>query len=337
MSSWLTSTNAKEIGTLYLIFAVFAGMRIIMPALYLVICWECYKNKIPIKILLELGENFYSNSLSAVYLILRDFTQDNLKSLKSFKSLFLSQYYFFNSIMYYLFEEIKHKGILLFAVSRSITNIILNSNVKEQNNLNTTIHIKSQLGYYLAGLIESDGTIVTPSLSSSNTPKISIIFNTKDATLASHLVSVLGYGSIQKSGSESAVNLVIRNKAGIIDLLSLINGKFITPKISSLHNLIDWVNNTPTYKLLVEGELEKLPIDTSDFSLAKKNNAWLSGFSEGDSTFQIRLTEGIKYNHVATTYEISQGRLNLELLENYKKIIEDIANLFLGSLNVVYF
>ena len=26
MSSWLTSTNAKEIGTLYLIFAVFAGM-----------------------------------------------------------------------------------------------------------------------------------------------------------------------------------------------------------------------------------------------------------------------------------------------------------------------
>ena len=26
MSNWLTSTNAKEIGTLYLIFAVFAGM-----------------------------------------------------------------------------------------------------------------------------------------------------------------------------------------------------------------------------------------------------------------------------------------------------------------------
>ena len=26
MSKWLSSTNAKEIGTLYLVFAVFAGM-----------------------------------------------------------------------------------------------------------------------------------------------------------------------------------------------------------------------------------------------------------------------------------------------------------------------
>ena len=37
MSSWLSSTNAKEIGTLYLIFAVFAGIKI-MLALYLSIC-----------------------------------------------------------------------------------------------------------------------------------------------------------------------------------------------------------------------------------------------------------------------------------------------------------
>jgi heme/copper-type cytochrome/quinol oxidase subunit 1 len=43
MSSWLSSTNAKEIGTLYLIFAVFAGMFskiFIMPAINLAICWE---------------------------------------------------------------------------------------------------------------------------------------------------------------------------------------------------------------------------------------------------------------------------------------------------------
>jgi hypothetical protein len=38
----------------------------------------------------------------------------------------------------------------------------------------------NQLGYYLAGLIESDGSILTPKLNSENRPTISIIFNIKD-------------------------------------------------------------------------------------------------------------------------------------------------------------
>ena len=83
----------------------------------------------------------------------------------------------------------------------------------------------SQLGYYLAGLIESDGTIIVPKEGSSNTPKIDIVFNIKDKPLALHIKQVLDYGSIQENGN--AVNLVIRSKMGILDLVSLINGKFL--------------------------------------------------------------------------------------------------------------
>ena len=93
-----------------------------------------------------------------------------------------------------------------------------------------------------------------------------------------------------------------------------------------MYKLIDWVNDSKTYSSLIENTLEKLPLDNSKL----ESNAWLSGFSEGDSSFQIRETEGIKYNHVSTTYEISQSRQNVTLLFSYKPIMLNIANLFLA-------
>ena len=129
----------------------------------------------------------------------------------------------------------------------------------------------TQLGYYLSGLLESDGTLVVPNSLSKDRPKISIVFNIKDLPLALHLKSTLGYGSIQKDENKSAINFVIRNKSGIIDLLSLINGKFRTPKISQLHLLIDWVNKNPRYSSLInEGytrsAMDKLPLDNSSLN-----------------------------------------------------------------------
>lgn len=85
-SRWLSSTNAKEIGTLYLIFAVFAGIQkllfTIMLAVYLALCWETLHklNIKPVLTVLKIGKILYLKGLSAVKdkFLLRDFTQDNL-------------------------------------------------------------------------------------------------------------------------------------------------------------------------------------------------------------------------------------------------------------------
>lgn len=180
MSSWLSSTNAKEIGTLYLIFAVFAGMIpkiFIMPAINLAICRENFlKNRIPINTLFKLGNKFYFKVLSAVNKILRDFTQD----------------------IFTLFNSL----VLSSSVNNDFKYQILADNKTLNTNLSADfINLKkdnSQLGYYLAGLIESDGSIIVPSYhSSAYTPKISIVFNSKDKPLALQLIKTLGYGSIQ--------------------------------------------------------------------------------------------------------------------------------------------
>jgi len=52
----------------------------------------------------------------------------------------------------------------------------------------------SQLGHYLAGLIEADGSIIIPKEESKNTLTISISFNIKDKPLALCIKNELGFG-----------------------------------------------------------------------------------------------------------------------------------------------
>jgi hypothetical protein len=187
------------------------------------------------------------------------------------------------------------------------------------NNNNALINKDSfnELGYYLAGLIESDGSIIIPQLGSKNTPSITISFHEDDKPLAEKICSTLSYGSLELIPLNKAVKIHIRGKYSIINLLRLINGKFRTPKIEKLNSLIFYINENWS-KDLVEPFLIS-PVDESSLYA----NSWFSGFSDGDANFYININwpSDKKYGQIKLTFEIVQSRLNKEHFEKYKWIM----------------
>ena len=99
-----------------------------------------------------------------------------------------------------------------------------------------------QLGPYLAGMLEGDGSFSTPALLSGNTPTIYIYFHIKDLEFAKSLMEILG-GSIQlESHTTQAFRLVFRSQEDILNIIELVNGHMRTPKKSALVKMIEFVN-----------------------------------------------------------------------------------------------
>jgi hypothetical protein len=198
-------------GTLYLYFAIFSGI-FFMPLQNLAVCWKIFSN------IRQPAGNLHS------YLnkrILRDFTQE----LSILLNIFLIRT---KILFFYVFL---HKNVFYLHTKTNLGKNKYPLNLKD-----------NQLGYYLAGLIEADGSIIIPKEESKNTPAISISFNIEDKPLAVCIKNQLGFGSLENIEKYNAVKLIIIGKYNILTLISLINGKFRTPKIEKLHKLINYVN-----------------------------------------------------------------------------------------------
>ena len=176
--------------------------------------------------------------------------------------------------------------------------------------------------FYLAGLIEGDGTIVVPKTERSpkgvlNYGSVQIAFHLKDLPLALMIQKMLGEGSLARKKGVNAYILTLNSYKGLILIISLLNGKMRTPKIESLYKLIDWLNNSKNTNFL------KKPLNDSPLT----SNAWLSGFIEADGSFQVRTTLSGKYPKLECKLEITQrqrdhkGNSNLEFLEKIAKFL----------------
>jgi LAGLIDADG endonuclease len=257
---WLYSTNAKDIGMLYLYFAVFSG-KYIIPLINLVIYWNKLMRirKMFIHICFSIFKSVSHLNIFKKVIIFRDFRD------------FTQEFILINNIYDSFFKK-KLYGRNLNLCHNYITNSILTNK----------IILNKQLGFYLAGLIESDGSIIIPK-DDINTPSISISFNLDDKPLAEFICKILGYGSIETIKSKKAVKIHIRGRQSLIDTIELINGKFRTPKIEKLEKLIDYINKK--WFKQIEKSLILLPLDNSSLS----SNSWLAGFSDGDVSFNINI------------------------------------------------
>ena len=184
---WLYSTNAKDIGTLYLYFAIFSGI-FIMPLQNLAIYWKVFCLNINSKYICLPAGNFYLIRNKRVH---RDFMQELLLLFTNYpfphkgEGLSRCKEGFSEKTFSNTYTSIKKiLSSLYIFLPPNIQRIHINSNVE---NKEFSIYPEdNQLGYYLAGLIEADGSIIVPkdSSKSNNTPTISISFNIEDKPLA---------------------------------------------------------------------------------------------------------------------------------------------------------
>lgn len=185
--------------------------------------------------------------------------------------------------------------LLTFPLYTTIRSIHTDNDSKNLN--------KSLFSYYFTGLIEGDGTIITPKTlitpkGKLNYPSIQIVFHLKDLPLALLIQKELGVGSLSRKKGVDAYILTINSYKGILLVISLINGNMRTPKIHSLNGLIDFLNKTK------ETSIEKHSVSIEPLD----SNPWLSGFIEADASFQIRTTLSGKYPKLECKLEISQRR-----------------------------
>ena len=215
-------------------------------------------------------------------------------------------------------------GILRDYTPELICCNVLPLNQIKQNKIKIYKDLSSlNLSFYLAGLIEGDGTIVVPNTKRSakgklNYPSIQIVFHLKDFPLALMIQKELKHGSVSRKKGVNAYVLTINNYDGLLLITSLINGNMRTPKIYALYKLIDWLNLN-----FEEINIPKKALNNSPLA----SNAWLSGFIDADGHFSVRTTTTSKYPKVECKFELSQRQIDHNSRSNLTFL--DILALFL--------
>lgn len=276
---WLYSTNAKDIAVLYFIFAIFCGMAGAGKSLI---------------IRLELaapgvqylgGNNQLFNVLVVGHAVL---------------------------MIFFLVMPALIGGFGKQKRYESNNNKVIENKEYNINNLK----LNNNLGSYLAGLIEGNGTILIKNSSSIKKLKyrsiIIVVFKLEDLELANYLCNLTKCGKVYKKMNRNYVLWLIHDLKGVYTLLNIINGYMRTPKYEAFVKGAEFINNYINSTKIVHNKLKNIenikikPLDTSDIG----SNAWLAGMTDANGNFSINLINGKNRSSRAMPYYYLELRKN---------------------------
>jgi hypothetical protein len=138
-----------------------------------------------------------------------------------------------------------------------------------------------QFGYWLAGLIDGDGTIYVSKLGN---PEIEITLHEEDVKTLYAIKSFIGHGVVSKRSSTKAYRIRIRDKVGCKIVINYVNGKLLTPgKHAQLVKICQVLDIT----------------SSACHASFSPDNAWFSGFFDAEGYIAVR-------NQYTLTLSVSQ-------------------------------
>ena len=298
---WFLSTNAKDIGTLYLIFSLFSGL--LGTAFSVLIRMELSGPGVQ-----YIADNQLYNSIITAHALLMIFFMVMPALIGGFGNFLLP-------LLVGGPDMAKKKGHL--------GGIINNKRYYSTNVKN------NKLNSYLAGLFEGDGHIWIQNPDAGDkkkhNPRFCITFSLKNEPLAKKLLDILESGFIRYKPKNNACVLVVSPVVGLKKIVYLINGELRTPKIHQLYKLMDWLNKHHNTNI------DKLPLKEGPLA----NDSWLSGFIDSDGSFSVQHTKvenKAKKRKISCRLRIEQRMLDPVTGNSYLDVLTNIAKFLNCSL-----